>query len=194
MTRFTFYDLVQPLYPLVDVFLAPQKRRMFEEIRDFAPGVLLEIGAGNGSHRQCLGTTTTLGLDLSRRMLQQARRRNPPTFLAVLGDGLCLPLAQASVDAVALSHVASVVADPGKLVSECLRVLRPGGRLWVLNHFTPDSCLGWFDRLVRPLGPILGLKTLFKVEDLPGLEAFTPLSDQTLGAFSYYRLLSFSKP
>lgn len=194
MSRTTFYDLVQPVYPLVDVFLAPQKRRMFLEIRDFAPEILLEIGAGNGSHRESLADTLTLGIDLSRRMLQTARRRNPPSFCAVLADGLRLPVADSSVDAVALSHVASVVTDPGRLVAESLRVLRPGGRLWVLNHFTPESPVAWFDRLVRPLGPLLGIKTVFKIEDLPGLDAFVPLENRALGMLSYYRLLSFAKP
>ncbi|MBK9578730.1 MAG: class I SAM-dependent methyltransferase [Fibrobacterota bacterium] len=195
MSRTTFYDLVSPLYPLVDVFLAPQKRRLCEEVRDFAPNLLLEIGAGNGSHRELLHGTRSIGVDVSRRMLGTAVRQNPSTFSALLADGLALPLADACVDAVVLSHVASVVPDPAKLLAESHRVLRAGGRLWILNHFTPASWVGAFDRMVRPLGPILGLKTVFRVEDLSeGLSAFTPLANRPIGAFSYYRLLTLAKP
>lgn len=195
MSRTTFYDLVSPLYPMVDLFLAPQKRAMCEEIRAFAPELLLEIGAGNGSHRQSLHGTRSIGVDLSRRMLRSALRQNPSTFSALLADGLRLPLADSCVDAVVLSHVASVVSDPVQLLAESHRVLRAGGRLWILNHFTPSSWVGAFDRMVRPLGPILGLNTVFRTEDLSeGLSAFTPLDNRSIGAFSYYRLLTLAKP
>lgn len=194
MSRTTFYDLVHPLYPLVDLFLASQKRRMFQEIRDFAPGILLEVGAGNGSHRELVSHIPTLGCDPSLGMLRKARRTNSPSFQAALADGFSLPVADDSVDAVSLSHVVGVVSDPGGLIAESIRVLRPGGRLWILNHFTPDSVVGWFDHLVRPVGPLLGLKTVLRPRDIPGLGRLRPLGDAPLGWLSYYRLLTFSKP
>jgi phosphatidylethanolamine/phosphatidyl-N-methylethanolamine N-methyltransferase len=47
-----FYNRFSLLYPLVDVFLQPQKRLMFQEINNLPDGNLLEIGVGNGAHLQ----------------------------------------------------------------------------------------------------------------------------------------------
>lgn len=95
---------------------------------------VLDIGCGNGRHAR-LATARglpTLGLDLSRRLLEHARRSvsgAPSDWLEGVIERI--PLRDASVDAVlglaVIHHVRGRAARIGAL-RECMRVLRPGGR------------------------------------------------------------------
>jgi len=58
---------------------------------------------------------------------------NPDATLDLHLDGT-VPLEDASVDAVLSTQVLEHVADPGRYLAECLRVLRPGGRLLLSTH------------------------------------------------------------
>jgi len=85
------------------------------------------------------------GVDPSRGMMRQARR----VFHGPLTQGVAetLPFADDSFDfvtmGIALRHVSDLVATFG----EYLRVLKPGGRLWILEGHVPSSQLG--HRLTR---------------------------------------------
>jgi demethylmenaquinone methyltransferase/2-methoxy-6-polyprenyl-1,4-benzoquinol methylase len=113
------------------------------------------------------GATVT-GLDFSKRMLERARRK-APELEWVLGDLLALPFPDASFDAATVGFgVRNVVDLPGAIV-ELRRVLRPGGRLAILEITRPRGPLRWFyslwfDRFVPLLGKVL-----------PGGEAYTYL-------------------
>ncbi len=63
------------LYPLVDVFLQPQKKRLFGEINRAPHGRLLEIGVGNGSHLKYYHRHEITGIDNSESMLARARKQ-----------------------------------------------------------------------------------------------------------------------
>jgi demethylmenaquinone methyltransferase/2-methoxy-6-polyprenyl-1,4-benzoquinol methylase len=63
--------------------------------------------------------------------------RLPPFFLA--GDALRLPIADASVDIVSIAFGIRNVADPAAALREFHRVLRPGGRVVVLEFSLPES-------------------------------------------------------
>ena len=71
------------------------------------------------------------GLDRSPAMVERARR-NVPECTFVEGDALALPLQDDAVDVGFAASVVNVVTDPQKLVSEMVRVVRPGGRVSVL--------------------------------------------------------------
>lgn len=88
--------------------------------------------AGQGAH--------VVAVDLSERQLQHARRLDARTGLRVptaVADAAALPLADGSVD-LACSAFGAVpfVADPGAVMREVARVLRPGGR-WVFSTTHP---------------------------------------------------------
>lgn len=93
----------------------------------------LELGCGAGLltgqlHEQGVEMT---GLDRSAAMVQRARNNVPQcTFLE--GDALALPLEDDMVDVGFAASVVNVVSDPQKLISEMVRVVRPGGRVSVL--------------------------------------------------------------
>jgi SAM-dependent methyltransferase len=93
---------------------------------------LLEIGCGGGLLlRDALVTgASTTGLDHSEAMVELARERAPGAKV-VLGRAEKLPFADDAFTAVAMSVVFQFFDEPSVVLSECLRVLRPGGRLAV---------------------------------------------------------------
>ena len=100
---------------------------------DVAAGDVLEIGCGAAQCARWLRTqgAHAVGLDLSFRQLQHARRIDGETEVAVpvvCGTGTDLPFADRSFDVVFSAFGAlQFVYDAGRLVREVARVLRPGG-------------------------------------------------------------------
>jgi demethylmenaquinone methyltransferase/2-methoxy-6-polyprenyl-1,4-benzoquinol methylase len=99
------------------------------------------------------------GLDFSERMLERARRK-APALEWVRGDLLTLPFADASFDAATVGFGVRNVEDLDRALAELRRVLRPGGRLGILEITRPRGILApfyrlWFDGFVPLLGKLL---------------------------------------
>jgi demethylmenaquinone methyltransferase/2-methoxy-6-polyprenyl-1,4-benzoquinol methylase len=106
-----------------------------------------------------------VGCDFSEPMLELARRKSGDEGLPVefgWADALDLPYGDASFDAVTIGFGARNLADLERGISEMTRVLRPGGRLVILEITRPQRqpLAGfyslWFDRLVPVLGSLAG--------------------------------------
>jgi SAM-dependent methyltransferase len=108
-------------------------------------GRLLDIGTGTGRLLEMLAprVASGLGVDASRAMLALARARLARPGLmhcAVrLADMYRLPLPDAGFDAVVLQMVLHYAEDPAGALAEAARVLRPGGRLVVVDLAAHDS-------------------------------------------------------
>jgi demethylmenaquinone methyltransferase/2-methoxy-6-polyprenyl-1,4-benzoquinol methylase len=99
------------------------------------------------------------GLDFSPRMLERARGKSA-SVAWVEGDLLALPFDAASFDAATVGFGVRNVADLDAALRELRRVLRPGGRLAILEITVPRGALKpffslWFDRVVPVLGRVL---------------------------------------
>jgi ubiquinone/menaquinone biosynthesis C-methylase UbiE/DNA-binding transcriptional ArsR family regulator len=109
------------------------------EIRD-----LLDIGTGTGRVLELFGPLVerALGVDLSRDMLAVARanlaRADLRNCSIRQADMYQLPLPGASFDAVVIHQVLHFAERPAHAISEAARVLRPGGRL-VIVDFAPHE-------------------------------------------------------
>lgn len=105
---------------------------------------LLDLGTGTGRMLELFGPTIErgLGLDLSLDMLLLARDRLERAGLKHCsvrqGDLYDLPLANDSFDVVILHQVLHFLDDGGRAIREAARVLRPGGRLLVVD-FAPHE-------------------------------------------------------
>jgi 23S rRNA (guanine745-N1)-methyltransferase len=84
-----------------------------------APGVVLDVGCGDGRHTRRLDAPVVAGVDVSKRAVALAARAHPAGWYAVAGAA-DLPVAAGSVDVV-VDVFGPVVAG------ELVRVLRPGG-------------------------------------------------------------------
>lgn len=138
-----------------------------------------EVGPGSDALDVCCGTGDlafelrrrigpdgrVVGCDFSEPMLELARRKSGEEGLPVefgWADALELPYGDASFDAVTIGFGARNLADLPRGLSEMARVLRPGGRLVILEITRPQReplasfYSIWFDRLVPMIGSIAG--------------------------------------
>jgi demethylmenaquinone methyltransferase / 2-methoxy-6-polyprenyl-1,4-benzoquinol methylase len=109
-----------------------------------------------------------VGLDFSERMLERARKKSG-AIEWIQGDALALPLGDGEFDAATVGFGVRNLADLEGGLRELARVLRPGGKLAVLEITRPRGILRpffrlWFDVVVPLLGRVL-----------PGGEAYTYL-------------------
>lgn len=100
-----------------------------------------------------------IGVDFSERMLERARRKAPEVEWTQ-ADVLALPFGDASFDAAVVGFGVRNVEDLAAGLKELRRVLRPGGRLGILEITKPRGPLAifyklWFDRIVPLLGRVL---------------------------------------
>jgi len=105
---------------------------------------LLDIGTGTGRMLEIFGPHVgrALGVDLSREMLAVARVNLERAALRNCSirqaDMYQLPLAGASFDAVLIHQVLHYAERPAQAIAEAARVLRPGGRLVIID-FAPHE-------------------------------------------------------
>ena len=117
--------------------------RLWDAAR-FAPGErILDLGCGPGygtmELAQLVGSTgAVIGVDVSRRFLSVLQATVQALTLRNISwhesDVHALPLADASVDGVFARWVLSFTASPGDVLGDVARVLRPGGRVAVLDY------------------------------------------------------------
>jgi demethylmenaquinone methyltransferase/2-methoxy-6-polyprenyl-1,4-benzoquinol methylase len=127
------------------------------------------------------------GLDFSPRMLERARRKSE-TVTWVEGDLLALPFPDGSFDAATVGFGVRNVADLDRALAELHRVLRPGGRLAILEITRPRGIARgffslWFDRIVPLLGKVLPGGSAYtylpaSVRRFPGAEELAALLEQ----------------
>jgi demethylmenaquinone methyltransferase / 2-methoxy-6-polyprenyl-1,4-benzoquinol methylase len=109
------------------------------------------------------GAGTVVGLDFSERMLERARRKSRITDCHlewVHGDLLELPFDDGSFDAATVGFGIRNVENIDRALGELHRVLRPGGRLGILEIMRPTGPLAsfynvWFDRIIPLAGKVL---------------------------------------
>lgn len=122
------------------------KRRLVRLAR-LAPGRrALDVCCGTGDVALALARTgaEVIGLDFSPEMLAVARQRARTAagnLRFVEGDALALPFPEDSFDAVTISYGLRNLADFRAGLAEMARVLRPGGRLLVLDFGKPANRL-----------------------------------------------------
>ncbi|MHA1168164.1 MAG: class I SAM-dependent methyltransferase [Candidatus Hodarchaeales archaeon] len=152
------YDKYSRYYDKVE---EQMERMIFQDLREQVigslKGTVLEVGVGTGKNLPyySAGSRVT-GIDISRGMLSRAKRREP-TFKGETLDLLEMnaeemTFASNSFDIVLCTFVLCSVPDPVKAATEMLRVLKPGGRLILLEHvLSKMPLIAFFQRIFNPL-------------------------------------------
>ena len=170
----TMFDRIAPVYDVMNHVMTAgldvRWRRLAAESVVQPGDRVLDAACGTGDLAVAdlkAGAGRVTGLDFSERMLQRARRKAPLDW--VHGDMLALPFADATFDAATVGFGVRNVEDLELALRELRRVLRPGGRVAILEITQPRGALRpfyslWFDRVVPLLGKVL-----------PGGDAYTYL-------------------
>jgi ubiquinone/menaquinone biosynthesis C-methylase UbiE len=137
-------------------------RKLFGDSREWAcaqaVGEVLEVAVGTGLNLPFYPNDVTVtGIDLSERMLAIAQARAGDLGRAVTlqeGDAHALAFADASFDTVVCTFGLCAIPDVDAAVEEMARVLRPAGRLILVDHVASSS------RIARGVQRLLELVTV----------------------------------
>lgn len=140
-----------------DRLMAKGEREGLSDLRQMVVGSVsgrvLEIGAGTGLNLSHYGPDVELVLtEPEAPMVARLRRRlagEGRVAEVIQAPAQRLPLPDDSVDCVVATLVLCTVPDPAAVLSEIRRVLRPGGRLYFLEHVRAEDpgLAKWQDRL-----------------------------------------------
>jgi demethylmenaquinone methyltransferase/2-methoxy-6-polyprenyl-1,4-benzoquinol methylase len=160
------FDRIAGVYDVMNsVMTAGLHHRWRERAADLArvgPGSrALDVATGTGDLAIELASrgAEVVGSDFSEGMLDVARRK-APGLTWEQGNALALPYPDASFDAATVGFGARNFSDLGQGLREMSRVVRPGGRVVVLEITTPQKpplstfFSLWFDRIVPLLGKL----------------------------------------
>lgn len=147
-----FYDLEQTLE---EPFVFGRLRKVLWAEAPLT-GTILEVGVGTGVNmRHYPPGARMTAIDISDRMLAKARaraRRHKVRVDLALMDAQHLDLADDTFDAVVATCVFCSVPDPIAGLRETLRVLKPGGRLLLMEHVRSGNAIaGKIMDLLNPL-------------------------------------------
>lgn len=162
--------------PIYDALCGPiflNGRRAAARAAQACGGQILEIGVGTGlSFDDYDNSTEITGIDISEPMIARARIRAASgrypfvKGLAVM-DAHNLEYDDATFDCVVGQFVITLVADPERVLSECARVLKPGGQIILVNHlYSERGVAAAIERLLAKKAHAVGLRPEFPFQRL----------------------------
>lgn len=162
------YDLVFPL------IIRKRIHRTIQSLGLKSGQRVLEVGIGTGISLDAYpADVNVVGIDLSAEMLQHARRKADQKGLRNIEllemNAEELTFDDEQFDVVLAFHVISVVSRPRQMMSEMVRVCRPGGTIVLINHFR--SRRPWVASLVDRADGVtrrLGWRTDIACDDITG--------------------------
>jgi demethylmenaquinone methyltransferase/2-methoxy-6-polyprenyl-1,4-benzoquinol methylase len=175
------FDAIAERYDLVNRVMTfgmdvGWRRRAVRELRLPGRALVVDLACGTGDLCKDLQRNgyRAIGFDFSSGMLAAARTTAP----LVQADVLRLPLRDASVDGATCGFALRNVIDLGALFAELGRIIRPGGRLALLEASQPEHPLlraghaVYFGRVVPLIGGVLSDRSAYRY--LPRSMAYLP--------------------
>jgi 2-polyprenyl-6-hydroxyphenyl methylase/3-demethylubiquinone-9 3-methyltransferase len=115
---------------------------MVKAMQPVAGSQFLDLGTSTGLYARALlkaGAAPVYGLDFSPPMLRVAlkKARGYEGFVPLLAHAEAIPLPEAQVDGVVVGGSWNEFPNPQAVIDEIHRVLKPGGRLWIMfTHYS----------------------------------------------------------
>lgn len=196
------YQAWAPFYDLVCGGLFAPSRRRLVSLASMAGRDVLEIGVGTGlSLGDYDADIVVTGIDASDAMIARAKSRAMAgtrasiAELAVM-DAEALSFPEKRFDAVVAQFLITLVPNPESVLDEAYRVLRPGGALFLLNHFrSANRAVAAMETRAAPFMHHVGLRPDFPFERVtdwaatkPDLSNILRIPSGPFGCFSIVRI------
>jgi ubiquinone/menaquinone biosynthesis C-methylase UbiE len=166
--------------PLQWLFFRPSHQMMLRHVQP-TDCRLLDIGCGTGNFAmramEAFPRLQVIGLDLSGGMLAQAAPRCQSRFRVIQADSGKLPLADDLFDVVTCCHSFHHYPQQAQVVAEMYRVLRPGGRLIIVDgdrdriwgHVVYDGIVVWAEGAVKHLS-CAAFRDIYQAQGFGGIQ------------------------
>jgi phosphatidylethanolamine/phosphatidyl-N-methylethanolamine N-methyltransferase len=176
--------------------LHPGRKLIIEALNCRAGDAILEVGVGTGLSLPLYPKDVKVtGIDISAEMLAKARVRVHEQGLsqvtAVLEmDAEDLRFPDNSFDKVVAMYVVSVVSDPSRVVEEMRRVCKPGGEIFIVNHFRArNPVIRFLENLLSPLAKLVGFHPDLDLEGLLHKTRLDVVEIRGVNLFGYWKVL-----
>jgi demethylmenaquinone methyltransferase / 2-methoxy-6-polyprenyl-1,4-benzoquinol methylase len=181
------FDRIAPRYDLLNRMLTfgmdiAWRRAAVHSLELVAGSRVVDLACGTGDMCRALAADgyAPMGVDFSAGMLAAARAHAP----LVRADGGHLPFADGAVDGLTCGFALRNFVDLGAVLAECARVLRPRGRIALVDVGEPTSAPArlvhglWFRRVVPFVGGLLSDRSAYAY--LPASTAYLPARPELL--------------
>ena len=191
----SMFNAIAPRYDLLNRLLTfgmdcRWRRRAVRELGLPPRSRVFDLACGTGDLCRDLESAgyRAVGFDLSVGMLRAAQKYRDSGKLSapmVLGDALCLPVPPESADGITCGFALRNVVDLDGLFAELARVVRPGGRVSLLEVAEPSNPImrlghsAYFGRIIPWIGGLLSDRAAY--EYLPKSMAYMPPTEEMLG-------------
>jgi ubiquinone/menaquinone biosynthesis C-methylase UbiE len=197
------YTLLAPVYDsLVSGPLDFYRAKSLARIKDSADKKILINGIGSGLDIPHLSDDASyIGTDITPAMLERAKKRaalhNTESSLDIsfqLADSQDLPFDDDSFDIIVMHLILAVVPNPVLALQEANRVLKPGGKIFILDKFIRPGQLALIRRLLSTFIRHVATRTDVVFEDVlktcPQLDV---INDEPALAKGWFRLIELNK-
>ncbi len=156
---------------------------------------VLEVGVGTGMALPLYPPHCRItGIDLSEGMLKKAEERIAGHQLEHVSlqrmDAGDMSFEDNTFDLVMAAYVVTAVPDYRKVVSEMIRVCRPGGRVIMLNHFSNgNKYIAAVEKLISPMCQRIGFRTDLSLHHVLDGTALQVIKKEKMNPFRYWYLV-----
>lgn len=178
-------------------------KKVIRQFNQDATGDVLDVGVGTGLSLPYFSRDLRVtGIDLSEEMMARARARVARHHLShvnnlLIMDANNLAFDDHQFDAVIANFVMSVVPNPAQVMHEINRVCKPGGTVYLFNHFKSESgrpLMSGLESIMAPISRKIGFhsdcnRASLQLEDTK----FTIHEIRQMGPFDMFTLMKLQK-
>ena len=150
------YSFQRHIYDITRKYFLFGRDRLIEKLAPSNPNSVLELGCGTGRNlfllEKRLQNSKLFGIDASQEMLKQASKSQPKDSTVQFAFGYAESFNQnelfgvESFSAIFFSYSLSMMPDWKGALEKSLKVLEPGGEVWIVDFWDQGGYPAWFQK------------------------------------------------